>query len=119
MSGLMFPKMGLKKKKLKHKKSIMQPKYDSRCYLCMELDGDYSHKQYLEEHHVMFGNDRKFAEAEGLKVNLCLKHHREGPEAVHNNKKNAEFLMRKAQEEFEKTHTREEWRGEVNRKNYL
>lgn len=119
MSGLMFPKPERRKKKKKHKKSIMQPKSDRRCYLCMALDGDYSYKKILEEHHVVFGPDRKFAEAEGLKVNLCEKHHRDGPEAVHNNDDNAEFLKRKAQEAFEKTHTREEWRGEVNRKNHL
>ena len=109
----------------------MQPKGDRRCYLCMLLDGDFSYKPCLHEHHVMFGNDRAFAEAEGLKVNLCLRHHLEGPEAVHNNKetreylcrihnnhKNAEILMAKAQEAFERTHSREEW-AQNGRKDYL
>lgn len=32
---------------------------------------------------------------EGLKVNLCLEHHRNGPAAVHNNAKNARILMAK------------------------
>lgn len=95
--NMMFPKP-TKKKRKKHKKSIMQPKGDRRCYLCMLLDGDFTYKPYLEEHHVLFGNTHAFAEAEGLKVNLCLEHHRNGPAAVHNNAKNARILMAKAQE---------------------
>lgn len=102
----------------KHKKSIMQPKGDRRCYLCMLLDGDFTYKPYLEEHHVLFGNTHAFAEAEGLKVNLCLEHHRNGPAAVHNNAKNARILMAKAQEVYERTHTREEWMKNAG-KNYL
>lgn len=94
--NMMFPKP-TKKKRKKHKKSIMQPKGDRRCYLCMLLDGDFTYKPYLEEHHVLFGNTHAFAEAEGLKVNLCLEHHRNGPAAVHNNAKNARILMAKAQ----------------------
>ena len=65
--NMMFPKP-TKKKRKKHKKSIMQPKGDRRCYLCMLLDGDFTCKPYLEEHHVLFGNTHAFAEAEGLKV---------------------------------------------------
>lgn len=106
--NMMFPKP-TKKKRKKHKKSIMQPKGDRRCYLCMLLDGDFTYKPYLEEHHVLFGNTHAFAEAEGLKVNLCLEHHRNGPAAVHNNAKNARILMANAQEVYERTHTREEW----------
>lgn len=62
--NMMFPKP-TKKKRKKHKKSIMQPKGDRRCYLCMLLDGDFTCKPYLEEHHVLFGNTHAFAEAEG------------------------------------------------------
>ena len=61
--NMMFPKP-TKKKRKKHKKSIMQPKGDRRCYLCMLLDGDFTYKSYLEEHHVLFGNTHAFAEAE-------------------------------------------------------
>ena len=107
--NMMFPKPTKQKKRKKHKKSIMQPKGGRRCYLCMLLDGDFTYKPYLEEHHVLFGNTHAFAEAEGLKVNLCLEHHRNGPAAVHNNAKNARILMAKAQEVYERTHTREEW----------
>lgn len=63
-------------------------------------------------------NTHAFAEAEGLKVNLCLEHHRNGPAAVHNNAKNARILMAKAQEVYERTHTREEWMKNAG-KNYL
>lgn len=100
--NMMFPKP-TKKKRKKHKKSIMQPKGDRRCYLCMLLDGDFTCKPYLEEHHVLFGNTHAFAEAEGLKVNLCLEHHRNGPAAVHNNAKNARILMAKAEDTWERT----------------
>lgn len=116
--NMMFPKPTKQKKRKKHKKSIMQPKGDCRCYLCMLLDGDFTYKPYLEEHHVLFGNTHAFAEAEGLKVNLCLEHHRNGPAAVHNNAKNARILMGKAQEVYERTHTREEWMKNAG-KNYL
>ena len=37
--NMMFPKPTKQKKRKKHKKSIMQPKGDRRCYLCMLLDG--------------------------------------------------------------------------------
>ena len=100
--NMMFPKPTKQKKRKKHKKSIMQQKGDRRCYLCMLLDGDFTYKPYLEEHHVLFGNTHAFAEAEGLKVNLCLEHHRNGPAAVHNNAKNARILMAKAQEVYER-----------------
>lgn len=62
--NMMFPKPTKQKKRKKHKKSIMQPKGDRRCYLCMLLDGDFTYKPYLEEHHVLFGNTHAFAEAE-------------------------------------------------------
>lgn len=116
--GFMFPKPQKKKKRVKHMKSIIQPKEDRRCYLCMLLDQDYSEKRYLEEHHVLYGNDHAFAEAEGLKVNLCLKHHRNSPVAVHDNMELAELLMEIAQEIWERKHTRKEWMLHV-KKNYL
>ena len=42
-------------------------------------------------------------------MQLCLPHHREGPEAVHNNEKNMRLIQVAAQREFEKTHSREQW----------
>lgn len=41
-----------------------------------------------------------------------------GQAAVHNNAKNARILMAKAQEVYERTHTREEWMKNAG-KNYL
>lgn len=41
--NMMFPKPIKQKKRKKHKKSIMQPKGDRRCYLCMLLDGDFTY----------------------------------------------------------------------------
>lgn len=68
---------------------------------------------------MLFGSgQRKISEENGLKVYLCLKHHRVGPEAVHNNQKNRELLCKIFQAEFEKTHTREEWLSFA-KKNYL
>lgn len=68
------PKKGKKRRKQKEpdesKVSIMQPKEDRRCYLCMLLNHDYTYKDSMQEHHAVFGNDRHFAETRGLKVNL-------------------------------------------------
>lgn len=116
-SDMKFPKPGKKKKIKKHKKSIMKTEKGT-CFICARLYNDYRHKQ-TEEHHVVFGEGlRPRSEAEGLKVYLCLKHHREGPEAVHGNREMREELCRIAQEEYEKTHTRSEWRKTFG-KNYL
>lgn len=117
MDGLMFPKYVKKKKRKKHKKSIIQTE-KRQCFLCKYLYGDTRY-QYTEEHHVMYGNgQREVSEEEGIKVDLCLKHHKEGPEAVHSNREMRELLCRIFQEEYEKTHTRKEWRSNF-RKNYL
>lgn len=121
-SDMAFPKQSWKpKKKSKRKKvkSIMQIKSDRRCYLCMLLNNDYRIHNYLEEHHVIFGRGkRKISDEYGLLVNLCVMHHREGPEAVHNNHENAERLMKIAQKRFQETYTDKEWM-EIVGKNYL
>ena len=117
VDGLMFPKTPTRKKRKVHKASILHRK-DGTCYLCMKLNGDYSFK-YTEEHHVFGGKgNRDISEAEGLKVYLCLWHHREGPEAVQNNKKNNRLVQQDAQREYEKTHTREQFMTLIGR-NYL
>lgn len=82
------------------------------------LDGDKSIK-YTEEHHVAFGGGkRSTSEANGIKVYLCWKHHKEGKEAVHNCRATRERLCRILQEEYEKTNTREQWMEKFG-KNYL
>ena len=116
-SDMAFPKPGKKKKLKNHNNSILKTERGT-CYLCARLNNDYRN-QYTEEHHVLFGSGmREKSEEEGLKVNLCLKHHREGPEAVHNNQAIRIELCRIAQEEYEKTHTHSEWMGTF-KKNYL
>lgn len=90
-------------------KSILQEK-DGRCYLCMQLNGDYAVRGGLQEHHAVFGTaGRRLSERYGLKVYLCPQHHVIGSMAVHNNHELAGLLQKKAQEAFEETHTHEEW----------
>ena len=116
-SDMAFPKPEKKKKRKKHAKSILKTEKHV-CFLCGKLKGDYRQK-YTEEHHILFGaGQRGIAEAEGMKVDLCLEHHRIGQQAVHNNREIREMLCRIAQEEYEKTHTRDEWM-QISRKNYL
>ena len=114
-SGLLFPKPKRKKKRKKHKESIVNTKR-GECFLCA-IAGDKSQKQ-TEEHHVLFGSGaRQVSEAEGLKVHLCIPHHRTGPRAVHNCRETRELLCRICQEEYEKTHSRKEWMA-IAGKNY-
>lgn len=112
-SDMAFPKPRKKKKRKKHKKSILKTQ-KGVCYICVNLNGDYR-QQYTEEHHIIFGSgQREISEAEGLKVNLCKKHHEE----IHSKRETRELLCKIAQEEYEQTHTREEWRSRF-KKNYL
>ena len=76
-SDMAFPKPGKKKKRKIHKKSILNSQ-KGICYLCARLNGDYSVKQ-TEEHHILFGaGQRAISEENGLKVDLCIEHHRTG-----------------------------------------
>lgn len=106
-----------KRKNKKHKSSIIHEK-DGTCYLCMKLDGDYTQKRRLHEHHIFGGPNRSISEAEGLKVYLCLEHHTVGPAAVHNNHENMRILQRIGQRAYEKTHSRKQFM-ELIGKNYL
>ena len=105
-----WPKRQRKKRLLHHRKSILQEK-DGRCYLCMLLHDDERIHLTTEEHHIFFGTGQRWkSEEDGLKVHLCLPHHRTGPEAVHMNARICRKLQRIAQREYEKTHTREQFR---------
>lgn len=116
-SDMAFPKPGNKKKRRKHKKSILKTK-KGVCYLCVRMNGDYRQK-YTEEHHILYGSGRrKLSEAEGLKAYLCKEHHTTGQQAVHNNREIRELLCEIAQLEFEVDHTHEEWMR-IAGKNYL
>ncbi|MBQ8559077.1 MAG: hypothetical protein IJ439_03730 [Tyzzerella sp.] len=109
-----------KRKKRRYKKvpSIMQDKDDKRCYLCMLLEDNYRIHSYTEEHHVLFGDTKWISDAYGLRVNLCVEHHRAGRDAVHNNNKIAKLLMKIAQRKFTETYPELEWMKIV-QENYL
>lgn len=67
----------------------------------------------------MFGaGQREISEQEGLKANLCKVHHGTSEDGVHGSREMREWLCMEAQREYEKTHTREEWREKF-KKNYL
>lgn len=117
MCNLMFPKEKKKRKRRKHKPSILHCK-DGTCYLCMKLNNDNRAHGTVHEHHVYNGSNRSISEEEGLKVYLCLMHHTAGPEAVHNNHENMRLLQRETQRAYEKTHTRQQFMDLIGR-NYL
>ena len=98
-------------------KSILQSETDKECYLCRILH-DEEFKGYLEEHHVMFGPDRGKSEHFGLKVYLCVAHHRLGKEAVHISKETNVLLRQIAQVKFERKYGAKKWMSEFG-KNYL
>ena len=66
-------------------KSIIQK--NKECFLC-------NTSQWLEEHHIFEGANRKLSEKYGLKVWLCHSHHNEPPNGVHHNKENMLELKR-------------------------
>lgn len=105
------------RKRKKHRKSIMHPKGIGYCYLCAALHNDYTYKP-TQEHHVMFGSgQRELSEKYGLTVQLCMEHHKEGPEAAHNNKVIRELLCRDAQEAFMMEYPNLNWM-QIFKKNY-
>ena len=100
-------------------KSIMHDKKDRTCFLCMLLNNDYDKRAGLQEHHAVPGTSgRRLSEKYGLKVYLCLQHHTDGPEAVHNNAANMRLVQRRAQDAFEKAHSHGEWMKTFG-KNYI
>lgn len=90
-------------------KSIMHKK-DGTCYLCMKLDDNYRQQGYVEEHHVINGKPgRKLSERYGLKVYLCVRHHRSGLRSVHVNHDSMMLVKAAGQEAFEKTYPDLDW----------
>ncbi len=99
--------------------SIIQDYTDGCCYLCRLLNGDYSRKDYLEEHHIFGAANRNHSEHFGLKVKLCIHHHRIGPHAVHDlGADEMELLHQIGQMDFERRYTHEEFM-QIFGKNYL
>ena len=90
------------------------------CFLCRVKDpsADLSPKN-LEKHHFMHGTaNKRLAEQFGLWGYLCPEHHRNAPDAVHNDHETDLFLMQIAQSRFEKYYGHEKWM-EIFGKNYL
>lgn len=73
-------------------KSIIQ-KDKNECYMC-------GSQQWLEEHHIFEGANRKLSEKYGLKVYLCHYCHNEPPRGVHFNKDNMLLLKQQGQIAF-------------------
>nr|WP_288891109.1 hypothetical protein [uncultured Blautia sp.] len=84
----------------------------------MKLHGDCRKYLYLEAHHVFGGANRKKSEEYGLKVYLCLEHHREGPEAVHRNHDMMRLVQQEGQRAFRLVYPEIDFRKEFG-KNYL
>lgn len=115
---MQYLKNKTKKRKIRHPKSMLHEK-DGTCYLCMALNNDYRLHAYVEEHHVIPGAaGRRISEENGLKVYLCLSHHRGSAAAVHSNHDNMLLIQQDAQKVFERTHTRGDWMR-IAGKNYL
>ena len=91
-------------------------KKDGTCFLC-RMEGDFSEK-YTEEHHIFNGANKKLSEKYGLKVQLCLYHHREGKEAVHNNHEKMMLLKALGQQAFIEHYPDIDFR-EIFGKNYI
>ena len=91
-------------------------KKDGTCFIC-RMEGDFSEK-YTEEHHIFNGANKKLSEKYGLKVQLCLYHHREGKEAVHNNHEKMMLLKALGQQAFIEHYPDIDFR-EIFGKNYI
>ena len=91
-------------------KSIIQT--ERECYVCGTT-------QDIHEHHIFEGTaNRRQSEKYGMKVFLCGRHHNMSNQGIHFNKELDTSVKQMAQEIFEETHTREEFR-EIFGKSYL
>lgn len=114
--SVMYPKQKTQKRRMKHPAPIIKQRPDE-CYLCERLRR-FQRWNYLERHHVFGGPNKKISEENGFTVWLCVWHHREGPDAVHNNADMMRLLQRDVQRAYEKSHSREEFLRLMGR-NYL
>ena len=96
--------------------SIMHQR-DGSCFMC-NLLGLIPKGEYREEHHVFNGANRRISEHYGLKVYLCIGHHRIGDEAVHNNKENMLMLKKEGQKAFMTAYPDKDFR-KIFGKNYI
>lgn len=83
--------------------SIVQK--NRECLVCKDINN-------LHLHHCIYGTaNRKNSDKYGLTVWLCYRHHNGSNYSVHFNKTLDLKVKQLAQEAFEKTHTREEFRA--------
>lgn len=115
--SLMYPKPVRKKKRKRHKASILH-KRDGTCYLCMKLLGDFTVYPVVHEHHIFDGPNRPISEEDGLKVYLCVRHHIMDKDSVHENIDQMRYLQEVGQRAYEKEHTREQFMDRYQR-NYI
>lgn len=80
-------------------KSIIQT--EKQCYFCHTTKD-------LALHHIYGGKNRKVSDKHGFTVYLCHNHHT-GDEGVHKDETALMVFKTLCQEEFEKTHSREEF----------
>ncbi len=106
--GLMYPKPVRKKKRKRHKASILHVR-DGTCYLCMELLGNYTVYPVVHEHHIFDGPNRQLSEEDGLKVYLCVRHHILDKDSVHENIDQMRYLQEVGQRAYEREHTRQQF----------
>ena len=109
-------------------KSIITGDDPDQCYLCKTIgepaewervrDVNPWSTKLIQEHHIFGKYDRKRSEHYGLKVHLCIYHHTEGKEAVHNNAELNLSLKKIGQETFERKYGHDRWIQEFG-KNYL
>ena len=99
-------------------KSIIQT--EKECFICRHMLGDGIDlpPRSLEEHHIFNAANRKLSEQYGLKVWLCINHHREGMNAVHRHPYPMILLKRIGQQAFEEKYGHEEFMKIFGR-NYL
>ena len=102
------------KKRKKRAKTIF-PQPEGECFLCARLDRWPKYHRNLEGHHIYYGCNHQQSDRHGFLINLCPHHHRGdergNKDAVHSEDKNdyGDYIQRWAQQEYEKTHTREEF----------
>lgn len=72
------------------------------CFICGRIGP-------TERHHIFGGANRRWSEKYGLVVHLCHWCHNEPPNGVHHNVRQMRWLRALGQEEFEKTHSHEEF----------
>lgn len=82
-----------------------------RCFMC-------GSKNWLEEHHIFGGANRKLSTKYGLTVYLCHNCHNEPPNGVHHNQERMMWLKQRGQEYFEKNNPELDFK-QIFGKNYL